>query len=79
MSDDYLKWVDTRDEWSARVNDAHPARSGSHDEYGTAMQMISHRHSKQALVDLVNWLLVELKNAGAPVPVSATSPRTPSK
>jgi len=48
-----------RAEGVAKANKAaHPTRSGSHDEYGTAMQMVGHRHGKFELVALVHWLLV---------------------
>ena len=59
-------WEDVRDQWSDAITAAHPTRSGSHDEYGVAMQMVGHRHSKGALVALVNWLLVRLKAAEDP-------------
>ena len=55
------KWEDVPDGWTAAIAAAHPARSKSHEEYGVAMRMVSHRHSKGALVALVNWLLVRLK------------------
>lgn len=56
------EWEDVPDEWTAAIRAAHPAHgSGSHDEYGIAMQMVGHRHSKGELVALVNWLLVRLK------------------
>ena len=51
-------WEDTPDEWTDAIKAAFPTRSGSHDQYGIAMQMVSHRHSKSELVALVNWLLV---------------------
>jgi hypothetical protein len=54
-------WDDVKDQWSAAIREAHPVRSGSHDEYGVAMQMVGHRHSKGELVALVNWLLVRLR------------------
>ncbi len=54
-------WQDAEDQWSKEICDAHPTRSGSHDEYRMAMQMVGHRHSKGELVALVNWLLVRLK------------------
>lgn len=50
-------WEDTADEWSEAIRAAHPARTGSHDEYATAMAMVGHRHSKGELVALVTWLL----------------------
>lgn len=54
-------WDDTEDEWTERIKAAHPSRSGSHEEYATAMRMVGNRRSKGALVELVNWLLVENK------------------
>jgi hypothetical protein len=51
-------WSDRDDEWSEAVKAAHPVRSESHATYATAMQMVGARHSKGALVALVNWLLM---------------------
>ena len=59
------RWDDVADEWEGEIRAAFPTRSGSHDEYALAMQMISNRHSKQELVALVNWLLVEIATASA--------------
>jgi hypothetical protein len=56
-----LPWGDKQDEWSRRIHDAFPTNSGSHDTYGVAMKMVGNRHSKGALVALVNWLLLEKK------------------
>jgi hypothetical protein len=52
-----------RDEWSNHIDAAYPTRSGSHAEWATAMKMIGNRHEKGDLVALVNWLLVENRNA----------------
>jgi hypothetical protein len=57
--DQALHWEDVDDEWSSKIHAAHPVRSGSHEAYGVAMQMVGHRHSKGQLVSLVNWLLAE--------------------
>ena len=57
-------WEDVPDEWTDAIKLTHPSRSESHDEYGVAMQMVGHRHSKGELVALVNWLLV-LNRLGA--------------
>jgi hypothetical protein len=54
-------WEDVDDEWTEEIKQAHPARSGTHDEYATAMRMVGHRHSKGALVALVTWLLFRLE------------------
>lgn len=40
------------------IKAAHPLRSGRHDLYGEAMRLVGAKHSKAALVELVNWLLV---------------------
>lgn len=63
MTDEAALWEDIKDEWSRAISAAHPTRSGSHDEYRVALQMVGNRHSKGELVDLVNWLLVELRKA----------------
>ena len=51
------------DKWSADIQAAFPTRSGSHDEYGMAMEMVGNRYGKHELVALVNWLLVRAKKA----------------
>jgi hypothetical protein len=61
MVESPLPWGDVKDEWSAEIAGAFPTRSGSHEEYATAMKMVGHRHSKGELVALVNWLLVRLR------------------
>jgi hypothetical protein len=50
---------DVDDEYTERIDAASPTRSGSHKQYAIAMQMVGNRHSKGALVGLINWLLVE--------------------
>lgn len=59
------EWGDRDDEWTPQIDAAFPTRSGSHDEYATAMRMVSARHSKHALVALVNWLLVRIRALAA--------------
>lgn len=51
------EYGDRRDEWSERIDASHPMNSGDHRKYELAMQMVGNRHSKGALVELVNWLL----------------------
>ena len=58
-------WDDVEDRWSPAIDAAFPTRSGSHEEYGIALRMVRNRHSKGALVELVNRLLVERKKANA--------------
>jgi hypothetical protein len=58
-----LHWEDVDDEWSEQIRAAHPMHSGAHEQYGIAMEMVGHRHSKGRLVELVNWLLVTAKRA----------------
>lgn len=50
-------WGDKWDQWSTRIAAAHPANNGSDATYMTAMEMVGNRHSKAALVELVNWIL----------------------
>jgi hypothetical protein len=57
-SGDDGKWEDANDEWSERIQAAHPSRSGSHEQYADAMRMVGNRHSKHGLIALVNWLLL---------------------
>jgi hypothetical protein len=45
------------------IRDAHPLRTGYHDQYVEAMRLVGAKHSKYALVDLVNWLLYRLSEA----------------
>jgi hypothetical protein len=56
-------WADKDDKWTKEVEDAFPTRSGSHKEYQTAMEMIHARHSKGAIVALINWLLLRINLA----------------
>jgi len=51
-------WIDAKDEWSEAIHEAHPTRSESHEQYATAMKMVTNRYSKGAIVALINWLLV---------------------
>ncbi len=56
------QWGDKPDQFSARVKAAHPVMckdADRHARYALAMEMIHSRHSKYALVDLVNWLLTK--------------------
>lgn len=39
------------------IKATHPIRSGRYDLHRTAMRLVGARHSKHALVELVNWLL----------------------
>ena len=51
---------DRTDRWTDRIEEAHPCNTGSHNVYAIAMEMVGNRHSKGALVELVNWLLTEI-------------------
>ena len=50
-------WNDKNDEWTKQIQEAHPLNTGFFDTYSLACQMVGNRHSKFALVALVNWLL----------------------
>lgn len=43
------------------ISAAHPLSTGDHDRYLRALEMVGARHSKYALVDLVNWLLYRIE------------------
>jgi hypothetical protein len=58
-------WTDKDDEYTARITAAHPMMTGDHKTYRVALEMIGNRHSKYALVNLVNWLLRDLDEARA--------------
>ncbi len=62
-----LDMSDRDDKWTEAIDAAHPTRTGTHDQWATAMEMVSARHSKGSLVALVHWLLVkeETKRAAA--------------
>lgn len=49
--------ADREDEWTERINGHHPCNTGDHKTYAKAMELVGNRHSKYALVDLVNFLL----------------------
>ncbi len=48
---------DKRDIWTPMIEASHPLRTGAHDAYAVAMEMVGNRNSKGALVDLVCWLV----------------------
>lgn len=50
-------WADKPDQWQGAIEAAHPTITGKHKTYTKALEMVSNRHSKGSLVDLVNWLL----------------------
>lgn len=55
------QYGDRRDEFSFLIDAAHPTNTDDHETYALAMKMVGNRHSKGALVDLVNWLLTMRK------------------
>lgn len=60
-----MTWEDREDEWTEQIDAAHPTRRvDAHEQYAIAMRMVGNRHSKHALVSLVSWLLVRLKDKG---------------
>lgn len=50
-------WGDRPDEHTTAIDAAHPLVTKNHGRYARALAMVENRHSKSALVDLVNWLL----------------------
>lgn len=62
--EDPIEWdVDRPIPEDAAIKAAHPTRSGRHDEYQEAMRMVGAKRSKGALVELVSWLLIRVKDA----------------
>lgn len=61
IAEEALRFDSVKDEWSEAIAKAHPVRSESHEQWGTAMKMVGNRHGKGELVALVNWLLVNLR------------------
>lgn len=55
-------WGDRDDEWTERIAAAHPLQTGDAETYAIAMRMVGNRHSKAALVALVNWLLMDKRD-----------------
>lgn len=51
--------ADKRDDVSEKIDADHPLQSGDWSFYNEAVELVSNRHSKYALVDLVNHLLLE--------------------
>lgn len=72
-------WNDVHDKWSTEIEAAYPTRSGSHDEYATAMAMVGNRQSKGQLVALVNWLLMRWNPKYAATPFAPASPPPPAR
>jgi hypothetical protein len=63
-------WRDTEDDLSAAIKSAHPVLIPKEDReswrwgvYDAAHMAVSNRHGKYELVNLVNWLMVELELA----------------
>lgn len=58
-------WVDAVLPEDDAIKAAHPSRTGDHESYAEARRLVGARRSKQGLVELVNWLLVERRRAMA--------------
>lgn len=56
---DQLPWEDAHDELTDAINANHPMKTKDYSQYSKAQSLVSNRHSKYELVDLVNHLLVE--------------------
>lgn len=75
------EWQDKRDRWTSMIDASHPMKTGTHDAYATALEMVGNRHSKGALVELVCWLVqradaaeARLRAAAHPVQASSAAP-----
>ena len=52
------QWRDDKpDEWTPLIDASHPMNTGAHKAYATALEMVGNRRSKDALVQLVCWLI----------------------
>lgn len=60
---DTTKWDDKPTKWDAEIDKSFPTRTGRHDVYATALEMVGAKRSKGELVDLVNWLLAGKEDA----------------
>ena len=58
------KWEDRPTELDSEIRAAHPIRSGNHERYALAREMVSARHSKVSLINLVNYLLSKIPGEG---------------
>ncbi len=57
--------TDRIDQYSAQIDAAHPLKTGAHEDFAVAIDMVANRYTKSALVDLVNWLLYRINQAKA--------------
>jgi hypothetical protein len=48
---------DVDDECTIAIDAAHPINTGDHERYRRASELVDNRHSKQSIINLVNWLL----------------------
>lgn len=55
------EWEDAPTDLDAEIAAAHPMLTGNHKRYAYAMELISARHSKGSLIDLVNYLLSKIE------------------
>ena len=65
---------DKCDRWTPMIEASHPLKTGAHDAYATAMEMVGNRHSKGSLVDLVCWLVQRVNVAEAQLRASVVMP-----
>ena len=70
--------MDKRDQWTPMIDASHPMRTGAHDAYATALDMVGNRHSKGALVDLVCWLIQRVNMAESDLRAARTPSPTPT-
>lgn len=64
-------WMDRDDELTPAIDAAHPMTTGDHDTYAKAMKLVGNRHSKYALVRLVNYLLADKKRLSQNPPTTS--------
>lgn len=59
------EWEEKADESSLEIDAEFPTRSGNHERFLRALELVNHRHDKYSLVALVNWLLARAEKAEA--------------
>lgn len=63
------EWMDKTDDLTPAIEADHPGNGASDANYDRAMKLVGNRHSKGALVALVNHLLCEIDRAHAKEPL----------
>lgn len=60
------KWLEGEAELNEAIDAAHPVLTGRYDLYEKATEMVSQRHSKSPVIQLVNFLLTQIQLDSTP-------------